>query len=190
MSSHPRFTRNVPGSAFKKTRTVRRRSFRPHAELMEDRTLLATMIWTNAAGGDWDTASNWVNAADPSDQHVPTACDDAAIDLPDITITHDSPDADAVNCLKITAADTTLDIANGSLALAVNSSIAGNLTIQNADLSTAGTLTVGGATTWIGGTISGGGTLVIPSGASLAMDPSNVGYLATLDGVVRRMQEQ
>ena len=39
------------------------------------------MIWTNAAGGDWDTASNWVNSTNPSDQHVPTASDDAVINL-------------------------------------------------------------------------------------------------------------
>ena len=37
------------------------------------------MTWTNAAGGDWDTASNWFNA-DLSDHHVPTASDDAVID--------------------------------------------------------------------------------------------------------------
>ena len=40
-----------------------------------------TMIWTNAAGGDWDTASNWVNSANPSDHHVPTASDIAEIEL-------------------------------------------------------------------------------------------------------------
>ena len=55
---------------------------------MEERTLLATMIWTNAAGGDWDTTSNWVNAANSSDQHVPTSSDNAEIKLSGITVTH------------------------------------------------------------------------------------------------------
>ncbi len=60
--------------------------------------MLATMIWTNAAGGDWDTTSNWVNSANRSDQHVPTTSDDAVIDLPDITFTHDSG-TDSVNSI-------------------------------------------------------------------------------------------
>jgi hypothetical protein len=40
-----------------------RRVFRPALGQLEDRTLLATMLWTNASGGDWDVATNWVNSA-------------------------------------------------------------------------------------------------------------------------------
>ena len=68
-------------------------------ELLESRTLLATMLWASDSSGDWDVASNWVNAADPSDSHVPTADDDAVIDYSDITVTHDSATSDAVNSL-------------------------------------------------------------------------------------------
>ena len=48
-------------------------------EVLENRMLLATMDWTNASGGSWGVASNWVNAANPSDNHVPTASDTAVI---------------------------------------------------------------------------------------------------------------
>jgi len=56
--------------------------------LLEDRTLLASIIWDSSAGGDWDVASNWVNAANPNDHHVPTASDDATISQAGITVTH------------------------------------------------------------------------------------------------------
>ena len=62
--------------------------FRPAWERMEDRTLLATMLWANSAGGDWDTRSNWVNSTDSSDHHVPTSSDDAEINVSGITVTH------------------------------------------------------------------------------------------------------
>ena len=63
-------------------------SFLPIWETMEERTLLSTMIWTNSSGGNWDTASNWVNQGNSADHHVPTASDDAVLDLTGITVTH------------------------------------------------------------------------------------------------------
>jgi hypothetical protein len=43
-------------------RRRRRRPARPESsrilERLEDRTLLATITWGNAAGGDWNTATN------------------------------------------------------------------------------------------------------------------------------------
>ena len=42
---------------------------------------MSTDLWTGAAGDNsWDTAGNWVNAADSTDHHVPAASDDAVID--------------------------------------------------------------------------------------------------------------
>ena len=67
------------------------------------------MIWTNPAGGDWDTASNWVNAADPSDHHVPTDYDNAEINISGITVTHDASTSDSVYSLTV-ASGTTLSL--------------------------------------------------------------------------------
>ena len=46
-----------------------------------------------------------------------------------------------------------------------------------------GTLTVTGSMTWNGGTISGFSSLIIPSGASLALGYYRAGYIDTLQGV-------
>ena len=48
-------------------------SARPSCEFMpgwdlialEDRTLLSSVNWTNATGGDWDTGSNWSTGSVP-----------------------------------------------------------------------------------------------------------------------------
>jgi hypothetical protein len=44
-------------------------------EELEVRKLLSTMDWTNASGGSLNVASNWVNADNPSDRHVPISSD-------------------------------------------------------------------------------------------------------------------
>ena len=99
------------------------------------------MNWINPAGGDWDTASNWVNSANPSDQHVPTDSDNAVIDLPDITVTHDSG-ADAVN--SITSQDP-IALNGGTLTIASASTINSSLTVAyNSLTSSGGTLGVNG----------------------------------------------
>jgi hypothetical protein len=164
----------------RKSSPVLRRVFQPAVSQLEDRTLLATMTWTNAAGGDWDVASNWVNASNPADQHVPTASDDAVINISGVTVTHSASATDSVNSLTLSSSQSDLNISNGSLAVTVSSSIAGNLTVSGGTLSTASSLTVGGSTTWTGGTISGGGTLNIPAGASMTLGG---GGTETLDGV-------
>jgi hypothetical protein len=146
---------------------------------LEDRTLLTTMLWTNASGGDWDVATNWVNSANPSDQHVPSSSDDAQIHLSGVTVTHTSSTSDTVNSLT-TASGTSLVLTSGSLALSTTSSVAGSVTLQGATLSTAGTLTVSGSMSWVGGTITGFGALTIAGGATLSMgNHAN----ETLDGV-------
>ncbi len=150
----------------------RRAQRRFRLELLESRTLLATMLWASDSSGDWDVASNWVNAADPTDNHVPTAADDAAIDYSDITVTHDSATSDAVNSLT---SEAPLSFSAGSLSISSTSSISGGLTISGGSLSTAGNLTVGGSLTWTGGTVSGGGTLAAEGGIAIC------GNGATLD---------
>ena len=116
------------------------------------------MIWTNAAGGDWDTAGNWVNAANSSDHHVPTDYDNALINMSGITITHDDNTSDSVYMLTV-ASGTTLILSNGSLAIATDSTISGDLVPSGGSLYLAAGLSILGSTDWTGGTITGGGTI-------------------------------
>lgn len=70
---------------------------RPSLEQLEDRTLLSTLNWMNPAGGDWDTASNWVD--DQGVNRLPGPLDKAVINQPgSITITH-SQGNDSINSL-------------------------------------------------------------------------------------------
>ncbi len=137
-------------------RANRRSGFRPVLSQLEHRTLLATMMWANPAGGDWDTASNWVNAADPSDQHVPRASDDAVINLTDITVTHDSG-TDSVN--SITSQDP-IAINGGTLTIASASAINSSLADLGGTLGVTGPLTVNGLfTLGANTTLTGSGTV-------------------------------
>src|SRR3954467_3564239 len=71
-------------TGYSSNRAVHRRRpprFLPRSETVEDRMLLATLLWTGGAGdNNWDAVANWVNAAVNTDHHVPTAGDDAVID--------------------------------------------------------------------------------------------------------------
>ncbi len=136
------------------TSPPRGRGFRASLESLEARTLLATYVWTNAAGGDWDIASNWVNSADSSNHQVPSASDDAQINMSDITVTHASSASDAVNSLMSSA---NLIISSGTLSVASTSVISGSLTLSGGTLTGTGTVTVNGLTTWMGGEMAGSG---------------------------------
>ncbi|MCA9200752.1 MAG: hypothetical protein KDA87_24605, partial [Planctomycetales bacterium] len=57
----------------KSTSARRRRRLRNGLERLEERTLLATVIWANPTGGDWRVGSNWSTGAEP------TAIDDVVI---------------------------------------------------------------------------------------------------------------
>ena len=182
------------GSRGRRSRNARRRSargklwaFRPACERMEDRTLLATMLWSNAAGGDWDLASNWVNSGDSTDHHVPIATDDAIIDLDGVSVTHVQGNTDSVNSLSITSTTDSLSLSNGSLAIAAASSISGSLAISGGTfdysgsnalstgtltqtggtLTGTGTVNVSGLTTWTNGTMSGTGATVADGGLAI-----------------------
>ncbi len=149
--------------AARKCRRARRRSsVQPALTQLENRTLLATMIWTNPAGGDWDIASNWVNSTVPGDQHVPTAADNAAIDLPDITITHDSG-TDTVN--SITSQDP-IALNGGSLTVNAASTINNSLTVSF------NSLTNSGATLGVNGSLAVNGMFTL--GASTTLTGSGI----------------
>ena len=120
-----------------------------------------------AAGPLWDAAANWSNDA------VPTSADDVTIDSgTSTTITIQSGDTESVNSLT-TAAGYALSITGGSLAIADNSTLVGNLNLSGGALSVAAgaSLIVGGASnSWTGGTLagayagSGGGTVTLSLG--------------------------
>jgi hypothetical protein len=112
------------------------------------------MLWTDASGGDWDVAGNWVNMSDASDHHVPTSSDDAQINIGGITVTHASSASDTVNSLTVSSG-TTLSLSNGTLAMAAASTIAGTLDVSGGELDSSVGLTVMGASNWSGGAIGG-----------------------------------
>ena len=93
---------------------VRSHRRRPALEALEERTLLATMLWDNPSGGDWDIATNWVNQANPLDNHVPRSSDDAQINTAGITVTHSTTSIDSVHSLSSSA---NLTISAGSLSV-------------------------------------------------------------------------
>lgn len=125
---------------------------------------MSTDYWTNAAGGDWETASDWSNGA------VPGPNDDVVIDLPgSITITHDTG-SDSVHSLtdyqnlviiggsSLTVSDTFSE--NGSLLVDTGSSF-----LVNGTYTETGALTVlaggsfvaaGSFSNFSGGTLTGG----------------------------------
>jgi hypothetical protein len=115
---------------------VLRRVFRPLLNRLEDRTLLATMLWTNAAGGDWDVASNWVNATNHSDQQLPSATDDVVIEIAGAVV-HTS---ESVTVNNLTLSGASLDL-GGSLA------VNGLLTLSPGEASTAPATTLAGSET-------------------------------------------
>jgi hypothetical protein len=146
---------------------------------MEDRTLLATMLWANAASGDWDVNANWVNQSNSSDHHVPTSSDDAQVNFSGITVTHSSSASDSINSVTV-AGGTNLSLSSGALAITAALTISGNLTMSGGTLSPAATLTVSGAMTWTGGTINGGGTLTTQG--TLALGSASASDTETLSG--------
>ncbi|HKM52007.1 MAG TPA: hypothetical protein VJY33_01285, partial [Isosphaeraceae bacterium] len=172
------------GSRVRRWRSVRKRSVRgklwaswPSCERMEDRTLLASMLWINAGGGDWDLASNWVNSGNSTDHHVPTAGDDAAINVSGITVAHTSTGSDVVHSLTSQAA---IKVSAGGLGVATTAALQANLTLDEGSL-IGGTWSTTGAAILVG---SGGGTL---TGVTVNGDldlSQNSSYLRVYNGLV------
>ena len=122
--------------------------FRPRAEVLEDRTVPSTVDWVGGSG-DWANANNWLDE-DTQMHHVPTANDDASINVPGITVTHNSG-VDSVGFLDL---EDPLSISAGSLAV--------SFLFMEADLSvTGGSLTLNHGSAFAGSTLSVGpsGTL-------------------------------
>ncbi len=122
-------------------------------EALEPRTLLSTVSWINASGGNWSTGANWSGGV------VPNATQDAIINVAvtgPIMITS----ADIARSLTDTTAS--LDLDGGSLWLAGASSVSQNVTISvYSVLDSSGNLTVGGALSESGGVLTGSGTVTV-----------------------------
>ena len=157
----------------------KQRAFLPTCERMEDRTLLASMLWTNAAGGDWDVASNWVDQSNSNDHHVPTASDDAAIDMSGITVTHMSSTADAVNSLT---SEVAILLSSGSLAVATTANLTANLTLSGGSIIGGTWTTTGGAE--LVGTASGGTLNGVTANGDLDLSQVSGASLTVYNGLV------
>jgi hypothetical protein len=124
-------------------------------EGLESRALLSTITWLNPRGGDWDTPTNWKGGV------LPGPGDAAVINIPGITVTHNSSASDAVESLTSSAAVT---MSAGTLSLASKSTITNTLSLAGGTFTGAGAVTVNGLL-WSAGTMSGSGsTTVVPGG--------------------------
>jgi uncharacterized repeat protein (TIGR03803 family) len=117
-------------------------------EALESRLTPSLISWNNAAGGDWDTPTNW------SPQQVPAAADDAVINIStSAPITHANANADVVNSLT-SSSTVALAFSSGSLLVSGAASLSGNLTLSGGALKATGTLQVNGTFLLTGGTLA------------------------------------
>jgi hypothetical protein len=150
----------------RRRRRAKARSLRALEEL-ERRSLLSTTTWTNAAGGDWSTPSNWDNG-------VPGVNDDAVIpDFPgSITITYSASGMSEIHSLTC---QETLAITNGTFQLDADSSTL-NLSQSGGTFTGAGNMTVSSSFDWTGGTLTGDGATVLVAGALLTIEGTGTHY--------------
>ncbi len=173
-------------------RRARRLLFRripggPRLEILEDRTLLASMFWASSSGGSWDVASNWTNADDPNDHHVPTLGDTAVIEAAGnppkpFTVTADSIQVDSLSLLDVTLNVDGSAVASGGLGLSGGGlSIGDSLTLFDPEVDghrVPSSIAFGGSTSVsIGGNVAaedlvGGGTMTVAGSFSVSGDLS------------------
>ena len=125
---------------------------------LESRCLLSTIIWGNAAGGNWNTGSNWVGGV------VPGVNDDAVIpnSFGSITVTYSSSTSEIHSLTN----DETLQISGGSFQIDA-ALTANNITQSGGTFTGGGDLTVSGVYAWSGGTQSGTGSTILASGVQM-----------------------
>ena len=161
---------------------IRRHSYRPLFESLEVRLAPAVINWTNPAGGDWDTASNWQGGV------LPGPSDEAVIDEPgNVTITHSTSATDTVASLS---ASDPIAFSAGTLTVTGSLSDSSGVTLSGGALANAiiaaGT-SVSGSGTLSGVTLAGtinnraGGTLTITNGLTLSNGVVELGHIAMLD---------
>ena len=155
--SKPRFSRpraarfsEQPHRAIPRRRRWKRHQlFLPIWERMEDRTLLSTMDFINPAGGLWSVATNWVNAANPSDQHVPNSSDNAVIDVPgNVTVTYQGSQPTVLTLQNDDTIWVNGSAAGGNATLSVSQSITndGTILMESSNAAYSDTISTGSGT--------------------------------------------
>lgn len=138
------------------------------AEPLERRVLFATILWGNAAGGDFNTAANWQGGV------VPGANDDAIINLPGTyAVTNSAPVS--VHSLTVGSGS----IASGTVEFLPSASVS---------LANGGAIVPGGLLISSGGDIGGGGTIanqggITLNGGNIAPAVANSGSLTITNSV-------
>ena len=162
-----------------------RRLHRIRFEVLEARTLLATVNWAATSSGNWDVGSNW------STGQVPGPGDDVVINPSNaLTVTINSGNQ-SVNSLE-SASNATLSLTGGSLAVAAGAEVDGGFQVSG-NVALAGTFTggSGSAAQLSSGTLtggSGGATLDFPvlqwTGGNLGGTVANAGMLTVSGSAV------
>lgn len=118
--------------------------------LLAARTSAAELVWTNTAGGTWNTAANW------SPNQIPTAIDRVWItNNGTYTVTISGNAAAAELILGGTTGTQTLSLTSGTFLLGTGTGNANAvLKISSGTLGGAGGLTLAGQLIWTGGTIT------------------------------------
>jgi hypothetical protein len=128
----------------------------------------------NAAGGNWETASNWSTGAlpGPADDVVISGLGSGA------AVTHAS-DNTSIHSLTVSASTGNFFMAGGTLTLGSSSSFSIPLTFTNGTISGPGDLTLAStaALNWTGGVMKGAGQTIANGGLTLSG-----GGTKTLDG--------
>ena len=118
-------------------------------EHLEDRSLLASILWDGGAGTfHWNDGDNW------DTDSVPTAADDVTIgDLASPLVVDTTP---AFARTVVSAERVQIP---GALTLVTTSSLNDGLDLAGGTLTLDGTVTLSGSSTWSGGTLTGIGSL-------------------------------
>src|SRR5262249_34469126 len=87
---------------------------RPRLEVLEGRTLPATVYWINPDGGDWAVPGNWSTGS------LPGINDDAVIELPgNYTVSHSG----GATIIRSLLSERAFTLSGGSLSVAATSTI-------------------------------------------------------------------
>jgi hypothetical protein len=145
--------------------------FRPRLEELETRTAPATVTWTNAAGGTWETASNWSTGAlpGPADDVVISGLNFGAV------VTHAS-DNTSIHSLTVSASTGSANMTGGTLTLGSNSTCSIPLSISGGTISGPGNLTMASnaALNWMSGTMKGAGQTIANGGMTASTSGTKV----------------
>ncbi len=118
------------GERRQRTNDALNRAVKPVCERLESRVMLSTVTWTAPGSGQWSNPANW------SGDSVPGAGDDVVINHPgNITITS----IGTVTVNSISVLGDTLEVSDGSITVAANSSVdsASTLLLDGGTLSVA-----------------------------------------------------